>query len=507
ALAIVPQICDALQFAHDHGIVHRDIKPENILLDRRGRVKVAEFGLAKIIGNETELDPSGNVVVSTSLTDAGKVMGTPNYMSPEQVQAPSEVDHRADIYSLGVVFYQMLTGELPGKQLEAPSRKVRIDVRLDEIVLRALEKKPELRYQQAGAMKTQVETIASTLDAIGRGGNKSQSENSQPRQSWTTWSPLQSPEVGNICSHFTIAEQKHYSALWLVISAWVVGTQYGLLVFVRNTHGPGVWIVAAIWGTLFLVSIPMIGRLIRHFLCSTTWAREQGYTIDTVKLYVVTRPTLLKTLVFVTVGSLLIFGDSKLSANLSGSRALSQSIKEDAAQTKRLQKRLADQAAKAALTFGPVMERVVNLELPGTNSAINFKSGKFVSLPTPFFSEGTTNHEQYTLESKFMVENGVDAIGKLQYLNGLECTLGTAATVISVSKWNEATAAWVSDHAVSISNTLESRTMSGIGDLPKTYLFKTREGGRGILQITSFTESPRGVKIRYKLVQLDTPRK
>ena len=173
ALAIVPQICDALQFAHDQGIVHRDIKPENILLDRRGRVKVADFGLAKIVGEPLSrpldtLSPSDGERAGERgapvLTDAGKVMGTPQYMSPEQMERPQEVDHRADIYALGVVFYQMLTGELPGKKLEAPSKKVSIDVRLDEVVLRALEKKPELRYQQASVLKTQVETILSNKD-------------------------------------------------------------------------------------------------------------------------------------------------------------------------------------------------------------------------------------------------------------------------------------------------------------------------------------------------------
>ncbi len=171
ALAIVPQICDALQFAHDQGIVHRDIKPENILLDRRGRVKVADFGLAKIVGNEPLTRPPDTrspsdgerdgVRVAPALTDAGKVMGTPNYMAPEQALHPTEVDHRADIYALGVVFYQMLTGELPGQSLEPPSRKVHIDVRLDEVVLRALEKNPELRYQQVSEVKTCVEKIAS----------------------------------------------------------------------------------------------------------------------------------------------------------------------------------------------------------------------------------------------------------------------------------------------------------------------------------------------------------
>ncbi|MGO8928286.1 MAG: protein kinase domain-containing protein, partial [Limisphaerales bacterium] len=171
ALAIVPQICDALQYAHDQGIVHRDIKPENILLDRRGRVKVADFGLAKLVESNAPLTPSLSPSVgervaarpgegkTPALTDAGKVMGTPAYMAPEQVEHPAEVDHRADIYALGVVFYQMLTGELPGKRIEAPSKKVQIDVRLDEVVLRALEKKPELRYQQVSEVKTMVETI------------------------------------------------------------------------------------------------------------------------------------------------------------------------------------------------------------------------------------------------------------------------------------------------------------------------------------------------------------
>jgi len=163
ALAIVPQICDALQYAHDQGIVHRDIKPENILLDRKGQVKVADFGVARLMGIDGEVPgaESGQAsFASGSLTEAGKVMGTPQYMAPEQKNNPTEVDHRADIYSLGVVFYQMLTGELPGKRIEVPSKKVLLDVRLDEVVLRALENQPGLRYQQASALKTELETIA-----------------------------------------------------------------------------------------------------------------------------------------------------------------------------------------------------------------------------------------------------------------------------------------------------------------------------------------------------------
>lgn len=151
ALQIIPQICDALQYAHDEGVVHRDIKPENVLVDRKGRVKIADFGLAKILG----CDPD-----ATRLTAEGQVMGTPHYMAPEQMERPLSVDHRADIYSLGVVFYEMLTGDLPLGKFSPPSRKVQVDVRFDEIVLRALENDPERRYQRASEVKTQVESIA-----------------------------------------------------------------------------------------------------------------------------------------------------------------------------------------------------------------------------------------------------------------------------------------------------------------------------------------------------------
>ncbi|MDH4240518.1 MAG: bifunctional serine/threonine protein kinase/MFS transporter [Phycisphaerae bacterium] len=150
ALAIVPQICDALQFAHEEGIVHRDIKPENILIDKKGRVKIADFGLAKLLDKPA---------TEFTLTAAGHKMGTPHYMAPEQIEHPGQVDHRADIYSLGVVFYEMLTGELPIGRFAPPSKKVHVDVKLDEIVLRTLEKEPELRYQQASEVKTDVETI------------------------------------------------------------------------------------------------------------------------------------------------------------------------------------------------------------------------------------------------------------------------------------------------------------------------------------------------------------
>jgi len=155
ALAIVPQICDALQFAHDEGIVHRDIKPENILIDKKGRVKIADFGLAKLTASGERASPD-------SLTGTHQVMGTLRYMAPEQMEGSKQVDHRADIYSLGVVFYELLTGELPMGRFAPPSKKAEIDVRLDEVVLRALEKEPAQRWQQASEVKTEVETISRT---------------------------------------------------------------------------------------------------------------------------------------------------------------------------------------------------------------------------------------------------------------------------------------------------------------------------------------------------------
>ncbi len=157
AIQIIPQICEALQFAHDAGIVHRDIKPENILIDSRGRVKIADFGLAKLLDSPR--------VEDHTLTATHQVMGTPRYMAPEQMVGAKRVDHRADIYSLGVVFYEMLTGELPMGHFEPPSRKATVDARLDEVVLRSLAREPERRYQHASDVRTDLESIQSQMKA------------------------------------------------------------------------------------------------------------------------------------------------------------------------------------------------------------------------------------------------------------------------------------------------------------------------------------------------------
>ncbi len=153
ALQVATSICEALDYAHSQGIVHRDMKPENVLIDSFGRVKIADFGLARLTGTPQQ---------DRRLTSTGQIMGTLHYMAPEQIERPMEVDHRADLYALGVIFYEMLTQELPLGRFAMPSELRETDIRLDKIVLRALEKEPRKRYQKASEIHSILEHIRST---------------------------------------------------------------------------------------------------------------------------------------------------------------------------------------------------------------------------------------------------------------------------------------------------------------------------------------------------------
>ena len=153
AIPIVRNILNALNYAHQQGIVHRDVKPSNVLLDRDNKAMLIDFGIALAMGEERR-------------TRTGQIIGTPAYMSPEQIAKPKSLDHRSDVYSVGCVFYEMLTGRPPfvkgeeevgdtdfaiqhahvtKRPVNPQNREPSIPANVDELVMAALEKDPDKR--------------------------------------------------------------------------------------------------------------------------------------------------------------------------------------------------------------------------------------------------------------------------------------------------------------------------------------------------------------------------
>jgi serine/threonine protein kinase len=545
ALAIVPQICDALQFAHDQGIVHRDIKPENILLDRRGRVKVADFGLAKIVegragsplpaasASETSDGAHGVTRPASELTEAGKVMGTPAYMAPEQVAHPADVDHRADIYALGVVFYQMLTGELPGKTLEPPSSKVQIDVRLDEVVLRALEKKLELRYQQVSEIKTMVETIAATPDPstgrdkvaqAERGGREAGGE----KQSDNLVTPAAARSSCRPRSLIVVAGLFMLSGSY---AAWDIGSGLHNHSFIFNfgvlglSVGIGLlrfrprWRIVAlimIWLPFILGACLGIAAMFGQFTITSHARFYLGHELTGfARLVAIIAACTLMPMLLVWMSRVLTRSAVKtlfqrsapdrawiewaalpvailiafVLSNLAGPSGSTQSRKAN------LFPEVSD-----SVPFGPEMEQLLPYEGAGSPGIhfISFKSGQVLTPPLDKLAAIGKD-----ALADWMRQSGADAVAELNN-DGSSRLFGfdqCSFFGISSTNWRNTNAESLITKWPGNSRNLAATHSVGSDALPETFLFKTADGSLGLGQITSFTDNPRGLKLRYKLVQ------
>ncbi|MBL9146241.1 MAG: protein kinase [Verrucomicrobiaceae bacterium] len=337
ALSIVPPVCDALQCAHDHGIVHRDIKPENLLIDKAGTVKIADFGIAKMVERTSEFIASDDEATNLEVRFTSP-LGTPAYAAPEQVKG--NADHRADIYSLGVVLYEMLTGERPKEAITPPSKRVQVDIRIDEIVLRALEKMPELRFATAAEFRTQVEAATRSIrkavmpeDGANRSGDVwpdgiiififllmgTFSVGSMMRELFVP-SPLElivlalvsgglakwwmgrkraRNRVGvpisqfarsrtlreEIAAHLTPAETREAMMLGGLFGIWNAVTCFGPFFSFMFLSSPWNWIIGIGVLIIGLSFYPFFRRLNVQFMCRTEHAKKLGITPEDLRLF------------------------------------------------------------------------------------------------------------------------------------------------------------------------------------------------------------------------------
>ena len=174
----VQQMCTALQYAHDQGVAHRDIKPANILINPDGKVKIADFGLAKLLRSEN---------LGFQLTLSQEQVGTPYYMAPEQRNQGRAVDQRADIYAIGVVYYEMLTGHLPIGRVTPPSMHAVIDARLDELILSAMDTDPDRRPRSARGLGQTLAMIADSDPPREAEETNPEARAKSKRRAWLPW--------------------------------------------------------------------------------------------------------------------------------------------------------------------------------------------------------------------------------------------------------------------------------------------------------------------------------
>jgi predicted Ser/Thr protein kinase len=510
ALEIVPQICEALQFAHSEGVVHRDIKPENILLDKKGRVKITDFGIAKIVGV-----PAGKV----SLTGAKDLLGTPHYMAPEQVEKPSTVDHRADIYSLGVVFYELLTGELPLGKFQPPSKKVQVDVRLDEVVLHALEKEPERRYQHASQLKTDVETIAVSPSA-GSSGCASVPSGDQSRLTLaaTIQSMVKAPAIGLV-----ITGVLNWIAIPLIVfvTAGVLAGKgdlvspplllvplsvlilssvmilaglkmkrleayplaiVGSILAILVTPGNVIGLPLGIWALVVLCRREVREAFGKGYLSRLEMSAGAGQAAPRPdrfwRRFAVAVALVLAALMLIPVGLVLL------------------GIALPAIQRAKNQPSL--------IVTGPVQEVTLNdLDKSRGNEALSFASGQLLSLPADF--------GQRTAEARaaWLDSNRVDLL--VEFVSDRWGIMGRGMQFRDLPNeaWNwpqiEFGGQWPDGGMLEKREGREGAfyLLPTNAQPPLTFAFLTANGDHGVLQITGlFTNDPPGMKLRFKLAQM-----
>ena len=475
ALAIVPQICEALQFAHDRSVVHRDIKPENILLTKDGQVKIADFGVAKIVGERGDVAVAGTTAPAPELTEAGRVIGTPQYMAPEQREHPSDVDHRADIYSLGVVFYQMLTGELPGRPIEPPSRKVQIDIRLDEIVLHALEREPERRYQQVSHVKTMIETIGATPHAGGavRAG-----------------APTGDPGTGASARSERVASVSPAAGQRRVFWQPVVGLRHGQ----RVIHWPGVILDFCIWCGVFMVVILAVAMALAPIFGKSDLIITllSGLVVEGVLLvWKVRRWLRLPMECLKDLDALPQRGAFKSPAD--GSRPAPPLWWFPLL------------AVAAIVVFVAIVGAVLFLRIGAPHRSRLIQERQVMAPPAYTF--GLTVERTMAAGETLDLDTGWQTSVSNAYadLSAVESTLyalDMAVVRLDHLAWWGPAAEIAERFRSSTQGTTIRRGWQAVGASPDTYAFCTREGGSGVLQVLSIKEFPGRVeiRIRYKLV-------
>jgi tRNA A-37 threonylcarbamoyl transferase component Bud32 len=500
ALAIVPPICEALQYAHDKGVVHRDIKPENILLDKEGRVKVADFGIARLAGLER----------AENLTGEGQVVGTAHYMAPEQVERPASVDHRADIYALGVVFYEMLTGELPLGRFPEPSKTVQIDVRLDEVVLKALEKEPGLRYQQASEVKTRIQEVTTARKA-------ETEERSVPVVVDRPWQLVVVAALFLLFGTF---------AAWDLVRDWgwlfeeapsaqIYSFNLGILAI---PIGIGLLRLRPWWRKAALVALGLVAALLLGFvvllLTGSSDARVWGQGLAGA-------PALwgglgMVALIFLLIGWQFYILRQPQIRRLYQHRGFLRPWLEWTAMAGvcllfvppvwLAEERRAREAREAVevteADFGPVIERVLYPVRPDERF-LSLTTGDFVG---PTESAASADWISQDLWSWLRENPGVDVFGTI------DRELPQLATAFTIVFEPVPTAAWefrrpLGEHAVQLLREPPQtfRSSVTVWGASQTFAFRTRAGAAGLLQIAGPTEDSRGVRIRYRLLRRELP--